>query len=68
MIQLINVNKSYGKIQVLHDINLHVKKGEICGLVGANGAGKSTIIKILTGILEPESKSVINDIVPNGAT
>nr|WP_068673657.1 sugar ABC transporter ATP-binding protein [Oceanobacillus sp. Castelsardo] len=44
-----NVSKSFSGIQVLHGINLEVKKGEVHVLLGENGAGKSTIIKILTG-------------------
>lgn len=44
------VKKSYGGLTVLRGVNLHVEPGEILGLVGVNGAGKSTFIDIITGI------------------
>lgn len=45
------LSKSYGKNLVVNEVNMHVKKGEIYGLVGKNGAGKTTIMKMLCGIL-----------------
>lgn len=50
MITLSHIDKNYGKVQVLKDVNLHVNKGEIYGLVGKNGAGKTTIFKIILGL------------------
>lgn len=47
MLKARNVFKSYGGLQVLKDINLHVKKGEVIAIVGASGAGKSTLLHIL---------------------
>lgn len=49
MIKTINLSKKYGSEQALKDINIHVKKGDIYGLVGNNGAGKTSLMKILTG-------------------
>jgi ABC-2 type transport system ATP-binding protein len=46
-------NREYSAIRAVDDIHLHVEAGEIVGYIGANGAGKSTTIKMLTGILEP---------------
>ncbi|MCI5149438.1 MAG: ABC transporter ATP-binding protein [Candidatus Electrothrix sp. MAN1_4] len=59
MLELRNINTSYGNIQVLHDINLHVEQGEIITLIGANGAGKSTILMSICGIVPPRSGEVL---------
>lgn len=58
MLQAINIVKRFGSNQVLHGINLKVNKGEIFGFLGRNGAGKSTFINILTGILQPTNGTV----------
>ena len=52
------INKSFPGVQALKDISLEIKKGEIHGLVGENGAGKSTIIKILGGVFLPDSGNI----------
>ncbi|WP_078409856.1 sugar ABC transporter ATP-binding protein [Priestia abyssalis] len=49
LLKMKDVSKSFSGVQVLHDINLDIQKGEVHVLLGENGAGKSTIIKILTG-------------------
>lgn len=53
MLQVKGVHASYGEIKVLHDVSLNIAKGEVVGLVGANGAGKSTTLKVLSGLLSP---------------
>ncbi len=53
-IQVNNVDFSYGPVQVLFDLSLEVKKGETLALLGTNGAGKSTILKVITGLVTPE--------------
>lgn len=58
IIELENVNKSFGPIDVLHDINLRVRAGEVLCLLGDNGAGKSTLIKTLAGVHKPTSGTV----------
>jgi branched-chain amino acid transport system ATP-binding protein len=50
LLEIANLNASYGAIQVLHDINMNVGAGEIVGLVGANAAGKSTLMFSLAGL------------------
>ncbi len=50
MLELINVNKSYGSNQILKDINLSIKKGEVISIVGKSGCGKSTLLKCLNGL------------------
>ena len=55
MIEFRNVNFSYEKgREVLHDMSFRIEKGETVGLIGANGAGKSTIMKLLLGLLEAD--------------
>lgn len=48
MIRLENISLSYGSRTILHDVSLHLGKGELCALVGRNGAGKSTLLRALT--------------------
>jgi simple sugar transport system ATP-binding protein len=56
-----NVNKSFGPIDVLHDISLRVHPGEVLCLLGDNGAGKSTLIKTLAGVHRPTSGQILMD-------
>ena len=48
----------YGPAQVLHDINVHVKEGELVCIVGRNGAGKTTLLKTIGGFMAPASGSI----------
>ena len=50
-----HVTKSFGPIVALRDINLHLRKGEVLGLLGDNGAGKSTLVKIICGFHRPDA-------------
>ncbi|MCL1834865.1 MAG: ABC transporter ATP-binding protein [Oscillospiraceae bacterium] len=52
------VNVSYGKMQVLWDVNLSITEGSIVALLGANGAGKSTLLNTITGLLKPTSGEI----------
>ncbi|OCX64437.1 ABC transporter ATP-binding protein [Thioclava sp. SK-1] len=61
VLELKNVNKSFGPIDVLHDISLSVKAGEVLCLLGDNGAGKSTLIKTLAGVHKPSSGTIKMD-------
>jgi simple sugar transport system ATP-binding protein len=56
-----NVSKSFGPIDVLHDISLNVHAGEVLCLLGDNGAGKSTLIKILSGVYKTTSGTIEMD-------
>ena len=55
IVRLEHVQKFFGAIQALKDINLAIDRNEIVGLIGDNGAGKSTLIKVITGVLRPTS-------------
>ena len=50
--------KRFGAVTALRDVSMHLRKGEVLGLLGDNGAGKSTLIKILTGFVQPNSGEV----------
>lgn len=56
-----NINKSFGQLHVLKDINLKINKGEVVSIVGASGAGKSTLLQIMGSLLPPTSGEVIID-------
>ncbi|MFQ6134829.1 MAG: ABC transporter ATP-binding protein [Nitrososphaerales archaeon] len=53
-----SIGKSFGSVKAVRDLNLVVKAGEISGLLGPNGSGKSTTMKIIMGILKPDSGMV----------
>ena len=54
VIELKDVKKSYGKNEILHGISLDIEEGSIHGLVGRNGCGKTTMMKMIMGIEEPD--------------
>ncbi|HHX13977.1 MAG TPA: ABC transporter ATP-binding protein [Clostridiales bacterium] len=64
MITIHKLNKQFDGVQALHDLNLNVRRGSIYGMIGANGAGKTTVIKHLTGIYRPDSGSLTIDDQP----
>ncbi|MFQ6606287.1 MAG: ABC transporter ATP-binding protein [Fidelibacterota bacterium] len=54
MLELVGVEAYYGKIKALHGISLRVEAGQMVCLLGANGAGKTTVLRTISGLLEPE--------------
>jgi branched-chain amino acid transport system ATP-binding protein len=67
MLEIEKVNTYYGRIHALKDVSLHVDKGEIVTLIGANGAGKSTALNTICGLLKPRQGSIRldgEDLVP----
>jgi branched-chain amino acid transport system ATP-binding protein len=58
MLEVQDVNTYYGKIHALKSVSIHVEKGEIVTIIGANGAGKSTMLKTTSGLLKPRSGAI----------
>ena len=54
ILQVSNINKSFGRVRALRDVSFSVARGSIIGLVGPNGAGKSTTMKVITGVTAPD--------------
>ncbi len=59
MIEVVNLNKSFGELDVLHDINIKIEKGEKVVVVGPSGSGKSTFLRCLNCMEDPTSGSII---------
>lgn len=64
MIQVTGLSKSFDGFQALSELDLHVDKGSIYGLIGTNGSGKTTLIKHLTGVLQPDCGDITMDGFP----
>ena len=59
MISINNLHKSFGKLEVLKGIDLHIEKGEIVAIIGPSGSGKSTVLRCMNLLEEPDRKSVV---------
>jgi branched-chain amino acid transport system ATP-binding protein len=59
VLEIKNIDVFYGDVQVIWDVSFNVKRGEIVALIGANGAGKSTILKTISGILRPKKGEIL---------
>ncbi len=59
LLECINLEKSFGNKKILEDINLKIPKGKIIGLLGKNGTGKTTLIKLINDLLTPDSGKVL---------
>ncbi|RDY23114.1 ABC transporter ATP-binding protein [Romboutsia maritimum] len=69
IVEFKDVHKSYGKKEVLNGINVSIPKGKIVGLLGPNGNGKSTMIKLINGLLNPTKGEItINGMKPSKET
>jgi ABC-type branched-subunit amino acid transport system ATPase component len=53
------LNKSFGGLKAIHDLDFQVEEGEIIGLIGPNGSGKTTTLNLLTGFLKPDSGAIV---------
>ena len=61
MIDVKGITKSFGKLQVLKGIDLHIDKGEVVSIVGPSGAGKTTLLQIIGTLDKPDQGSVVVD-------
>lgn len=59
MLKINSINSGYGDLKILHDISLHLNKGEVLSVVGSNGAGKSTLMKTISGLVRSYSGSIL---------
>lgn len=62
MITVENVSKQYGSNSVLRGISVHLQEGAIYGLVGANGCGKTTLMRCICGFSQPTSSAVVKNV------
>ncbi len=61
ILELKNISKKFGSVEVLHRVSFNLRPGEIHALLGENGAGKSTLIKVVTGVLQPDEGEIYLD-------
>ena len=61
LLELRKVSKSFGGLQVISELDLHVNEGEIVSVIGPNGAGKTTLFNLITGIYRPDSGEILLD-------
>lgn len=57
-VKILNLTKSFGKIRAVDSLSLDIEKGKITGLIGADGSGKTTLIRLITGLLIPDSGEI----------
>jgi branched-chain amino acid transport system ATP-binding protein len=58
LLTVTNLDVAYGDVQVVFDMNMHVQSQELVGLVGGNGSGKSTILRVISGMLKPKNGTI----------
>ena len=59
LLEIKNINCFYGDVQVIYDVSMHIEEGEVISLIGANGAGKSTMLKTISGLMNPHSGEIL---------
>jgi branched-chain amino acid transport system ATP-binding protein len=64
VLEIKNIDVFYGDVQVIWDVSFEVNKGEIVALIGANGSGKSTVLKTISGILRPKKGEIFFEKIP----
>ena len=61
MITATHLYKKYDDVEAISDVSITIKKGEVFGLIGTNGAGKSTFLRMACGVLKPDSGTLLVD-------
>ena len=61
LIKLEKISLSFGKRRILENVSFHINKGEILGMLGPNGVGKSTLFNLIIGLIKPDFGSIIID-------
>ena len=61
VLEMNNIQKHFGDLEVLKDISLSVNKGEVLSIIGPSGSGKSTLAKVITGLLQADTGEVVFD-------
>jgi branched-chain amino acid transport system ATP-binding protein len=64
LLEIKNINCFYGDVQVIYNVSMHIEEGEVVSLIGANGAGKSTILKTISGLMKAGTGEIIFDNQP----
>ena len=59
MLKIKNLNKSFGGLKAVNNVNLEVNKGSITGLIGPNGAGKTTLFNTIAGVYDPDNGNIV---------
>lgn len=61
MIEIKHITKSFDGCKAVEDVSVTIKEGQVFGLIGTNGAGKSTTLRIMTGIMKPDAGEALVD-------
>ena len=61
MIEVKGLSKSFGSMKAIDNVSAHIEEGHVFGLIGTNGAGKSTFMRALSGVLKPDAGQILID-------
>ena len=64
MIEIRDVSKAFEDIQAVDHVNINIKEDSVFGLIGTNGAGKSTVLRMMSGVIRPDKGEVVIDGMP----